>query len=453
MDLSAMDIYELLPQTNCSKCGHPTCLAFAMKLANKQVSLDECPDVSQEAKDKLASASAPPIKEVVLSRGDREVPLGKETVMYRHEETFHNQPGIGGVICDTDAESKVEEKLERYNDLTYERIGEIIEFEMIGIKEESGDPQQFAECVETVLAETDRIPVLMSEDPQAIETALAENEELADERPLIYAATEDNWEDMSEISVDYDVPLAVKGENLEELAELTPDIKDAGAEDLLLDPGARDPLSGVQEQTQIRRQALEKTFRPLGYPTIAIVSNEDPHESLMEACTYVCKYAGIILLEEAYKWQALPLTVLRQNIYTDPRVPPTVEAKVFEVGEDHEEDAPVLMTTNFALTYFTVASEVETSRVPSYIITVDTEGQSVLTAYSSENLTAEIAADALNDSGLEDKLSHKEVIIPGQIAVMSGSLEVESGWDVVVGPREASGIPNFLSDYSPNGES
>jgi len=452
MDLSAMDIYELLPQTNCGKCGHPTCLAFAMQLANKQVSLDDCPDVSEEAKQELASASAPPIREVVLSRGEREVPLGKETVMFRHEETFHNQPGLGGVVSDTLSQDEMEERIERYNDLTYERIGETIEFEIIGLREESGDPDQYAEFVGDVLARTDRIPVLMSEDPGAIEAALEGNEKLKEESPLIYAATADNWEEMASLAAENDIPLAVRGDGLDELAELTPEIKEEGVEELILDPGSEDPLTGLKEQTQIRRQALDKTFRPLGYPTIAFARSDDPHKSLIEACTYTCKYAGVILLEEAHRWQALPLTVLRQNIYTDPRVPPTVEAKVFEIGEDQDEKAPVLLTTNFALTYFTVASEVETSRIPSYIITVDTEGQSVLTAYSSENLTAENAADALNESGLADELAHKEVIIPGQIAVMSGSLEVESGWDVVVGPREASGLPNFLRDYSPDGE-
>ncbi|SDL08145.1 acetyl-CoA decarbonylase/synthase complex subunit gamma [Halarsenatibacter silvermanii] len=452
MDLSAMDIYELLPQTNCGKCGHPTCLAFAMQLANKQVSLDECPDVSEEAKAELASASAPPIKEVVVKRGDRELPLGMETVMFRHEETFHNQPGIGGTLSDTLSEDELEERLERYNDLTYERIGETIEFEVVGLNEESGDADQYADFVGQVLETCDRIPVLMSEDPEIIQTALDENEELKEEKPLIYAATEDNCEAMAEIAAENEIPLAVCGDGLEELAELTEKIEEAGAEELILDPGARDPLTGMQNQTQIRRQALENNFRPLGYPTMAFAAGEDAHETLMEACTYVCKYAGIILLEDARRWQALPVTVLRQNIYTDPRVPPTVEAKVFEVGEDHDENAPVLMTTNFALTYFTVASEVESSRVPSYIVTVDTEGQSVLTAYSSENLTAEVAANALNDTDLTDKIDHKEVIIPGHVAVMSGELEVESGWDVVVGPREASGLPGFLRDYSPNGQ-
>ncbi len=449
MALSAMEIYKLLPQTNCGDCGHPTCLAFAMQLANKQVSLDDCPHVSEEAKNELASASAPPIQLSKVGAGEQELELGKETVMYRHEETFHNQPGLGALVSDDLSDDELAEKFAEFKQFSFERIGEIIEFELVGVRNDSGDPDRFAEVVGLLLDNTDQIPALVSDDPEAIEKAFAENSALADKRPLIYAATADNCEELAAIAADKDAALVVEGNDLDELAELTPAVKEAGVENIFLNSGAEGPLENLQDVTQIRRQALNKSFRPLGYPTATLVEGDDPHELLLDASTFTCKYNDIILIEDAKAWQALPLTVLRQNIYTDPRVPPTVEAKAFEVGDEVGEDAPVLLTTNFALTYFTVASEVETSRVPSYILTVDTEGQSVLTAYSSENLNAEIAAKALKESGLEDKLAHKEVILPGYIAVMSGSLEVESGWDVVVGPREASGIPAFLRDYTP----
>ena len=449
MALSAMEIYKLLPQTNCGDCGFPTCLAFAMQLANKQVSLDDCPHVSEEAKQELASASAPPIQLVKVGSGEQEIELGKETVMYRHEESFHNQPGLGALVSDELDDEELQEKFSYFKKFSYERIGEQIAFELVGIRNDSGDPGRFAEVVGLLLENTGQIPVLISEDPEAVKKAFADNSDLADRRPLIYAATADNREKMAELAAGNDAALAVRGEGLEELAELTPDIKEAGVENILLNPGTDEPLETLQEMTQIRRQALKNNFRPLGYPTVSLVEGDDPQELLIDAATYTCKYNDIVLIENAKAWQALPLTVLRQNIYTDPRVPPTVEAQAFEVGEELDENAPVLLTTNFALTYFTVASEVESSRVPSYILTVDTEGQSVLTAYSSENLNAEIAAKALKESGLEDKLNHKEVIIPGYIAVMSGSLEVESGWDVVVGPREATGIAAFLRDYTP----
>ena len=69
MALTGLDIYKLLPKTNCKKCGRPTCLAFAMQLAQKKANLSDCPDVSEEAKKVLGAASAPPIKLVTVGTG------------------------------------------------------------------------------------------------------------------------------------------------------------------------------------------------------------------------------------------------------------------------------------------------------------------------------------------------------------------------------------------------
>ncbi|MEI6148125.1 MAG: (Fe-S)-binding protein, partial [bacterium] len=93
MALKALDIFKLLPKTNCKKCGSPTCLAFAMKLAQKQASLDQCPDVSEASKVELAGASAPPIRLVAIGVGPGKLEIGNETVMFRHEESFYHAPG------------------------------------------------------------------------------------------------------------------------------------------------------------------------------------------------------------------------------------------------------------------------------------------------------------------------------------------------------------------------
>lgn len=135
---------------------------------------------------------------------------------------------------------------------------------------------------------------------------------------------------------------------------------------------------------------------------------------------------------------------LRQNIYTDPQKPIQVKPGVYEVGAVTPK-SPVLMTTNFSLTYYNVAGDVEASRIPCYIVVVDTEGTSVLTAYSSDKLNADKAAAMLNDgAGIKEKVSHRRVIIPGLVATMAAKLKDASGWDVLVGPRESSGIPKFL---------
>lgn len=441
-----MDIYKLLPQTNCGECSVPTCLAFAMQLSKKQASLDDCPYADDEAKSALASASEPPIRLVKIGTGDNELEIGNETVMFRHEETFHHPCGIAVQITDELEGDDLDEKIEKINSLWFERVGEMIGVELIAVKETTGDAGKYANVVKQVVEKSKQTPILRSFDPSIIEAAFAESD-LAKKKPLIYAATSENFEKMAELAKNYEVPLAVYEEGLDELAEFTPKIKELDVNDLVLDTGARDMLKVMNDLTQIRRQALKNNFRPLGYPTIAFAGDGDGQNLVIEGSTYISKYANIVVVNEDEPWQVLPLLALRQNIYTDPRVPPTIESKIYEVGEV-TPDSPVLMTTNFSLTYYTILGEVEASRVPVYIIPIDTEGQSVLTAYSSENLNAEDAAKTIKEVGLEDMVNHKNIIIPGYVAVMSGALEAESGWNVTVGPREATSIPAFLRKYA-----
>lgn len=447
MALTAMDIYKLLPKTNCGKCGTPTCLAFAMQLANKKASLDQCPDASDEAKQALAAASEPPIALVKIGAGERELKIGNETVLFRHEESFYHPCGIAVQVSDDLDDDELDEKIAGIDGLWFERVGEDIGVELLAVKAESGDPDRFAGVVGKVLQGARQTPLLVSLDPSIIQAAFEANEDLAAARPLIYAATPDNCEEMTGLAKKYDVPLAVLADGIDQLAELTPKIKEMGVKEMVLDPGSGSTLGVMSDLTQIRRQALKNNFRPLGYPTIGFAGGEDARAMTLEATTYISKYAGVVVIDSCEAPHVLPLLTFRQNLYTDPRVPPAIEAKLYEVG-DVTADSTVLMTTNFALTYFTVLGEVEASKVPAYILVVDTEGQSVLTAYSSENLTAENTAKAIKDSGLEDRVNHRKIIIPGYVAVMSGALEAESGWDVSVGPREASAIPSFMREVA-----
>jgi acetyl-CoA decarbonylase/synthase complex subunit gamma len=105
-----------------------------------------------------------------------------------------------------------------------------------------------------------------------------------------------------------------------------------------------------------------------------------------------------------------------------------------------------MFTTNFSLTYYSVESDVEASRIPSYILVVDTEGTSVLTAYSGDKLNEKTVADAITKHEVEKLVKHRKLIIPGYVAVMSGKLEEATGWEVMVGPRECSMIPKYLQE-------
>ena len=184
-------------------------------------------------------------------------------------------------------------------------------------------------------------------------------------------------------------------------------------------------------------------FRPLGYPALAFVTANGPLDQVVEGTAYICKYAALLVTPELEPWQALALVTARQNIYTDPQKPIQVEPGVHTVGSP-DTDSPVLVTTNFSLTYFTVEADTEASRMPAWVVVVNTEGQSVMTAWAADKFNAESIARAVTDSGIAERVAHRRLVIPGGVAAISGKLEELCGWQVMVGPRESAGIPAFM---------
>ncbi|MCM8801465.1 MAG: acetyl-CoA decarbonylase/synthase complex subunit gamma [Candidatus Omnitrophica bacterium] len=441
MALSGLDIYKLLPKTNCRECGFVTCLAFAMQLAKKAVSLDKCPYLSEESKRALEASSLPPIRLVIIGEGDSKLEIGNETVLFRHEEKFHHPTGIGFIIDDNLSDSQIKKKLETINNLRFERVGQQLNVNLVAIRQNK-DKARFIEVVKLVSKETPLCLVLMSQDIEAQRETLSF---LFQKRPLIYHATSQNLNLMAELVKDYKLPLVVTEPDLEKMDKLTRELNKQGLENLVLDTGNKSIAKKLWDLTQIRRQALKKSNRALGYPTLVIVEDPDPYKEAIEAGSYILKYASIILMQNVESWQVLALLTLRQNIYTDPQKPLQIEPKLYPVGQATDK-SPLLVTTNFSLTYYTVLQEVESSKVPSYILSVDTEGMSVLTAWAAEKFTPDKIVQAMNKSGVNNIVSHNRLIIPGYVAVMSGDLQEQSGWQVIVGPKEAAGIPAFLKN-------
>ena len=192
-----------------------------------------------------------------------------------------------------------------------------------------------------------------------------------------------------------------------------------------------------------------KNFKPLGYPILAkVMDNKDSFIEGAKAAIAIAKYASIVVLSNIEKWKMLNLMTLRQNIYTDPQVPMRVEQKIYKIGNP-DENSPLLITTNFALTYFIVSGEIESSNVPSWLAVMDVEGQSVLTAWAAGKFVASRIAQFLKEAEIDKLVKHKELIIPGYVAVLSGALEEKlEGWKITVGPREASAIPSFLKKWA-----
>ena len=313
---------------------------------------------------------------------------------------------------------------------------------MVAVKCDSGDAATFKAAAEAVAGKTAKALILIAEDPAIMEAALPA---VAARKPLLYAATNDNYEKMVELAKAKGCPLAVRGRDLNDTAALVDKIVALGYKELVLDSGARETSRVLADLTQIRRLAVRKKFRSFGYPTIAFTAKDDPQEELVQAGVYVSKYAGIVVLKAAARQQLLPLLTWRQNLYTDPQKPIQVEPKLYSVGEP-TADSPVYCTTNFSLTYYIVEGEVEASRVPSRILSVDTGGISVLTAYADNKFTAETITAAMRKADLDNLVNHRKIVIPGYVAVLKGALEEESGWEVMVGPREASGISKFAKE-------
>ena len=445
MALTGVEIFKLLPKTNCKKCGFPTCLAFAMKLAQRQASLDACPDVSEEARQKLGEASAPPVRPIILGAGDRAVKTGEETVLFRHDKRFVNPCVFALEIKDTLGEADIEKKIEEILHSEIDRVGQKLRIDAIALTNDSNDAGRFETAAKVIAQRVPDMPLIIcTANPRAAENA---TKLFAGKKPVLYGANSMNAEAMANIAKSYKATLGVAASasgGLNELADLTERIKKSGIEDMVIDSGARKAKDILEHNTLIRRAAIKKNFKPLGYPVITFAGREDNLVETLIASLGVAKYSSIIVLSSIEKWKNLALFTLRQNIYTDPQVPMQVEQKVYNIGEPTPE-SPLLITTNFSLTYFIVSGEVENSRVPSYLAVMDCEGLSVLTAWAAGKFTASKIAQFIKESGVESNIKHRELIIPGYVAILSGAIEDKlEGWKVTVGPREANGIPAFM---------
>ena len=445
MPLTGIEIFKLLPKTNCGDCGVPTCLAFAMQLAAGKAELSACPHVSEEAKAQLTEAAAPPIRSVTIGVGDKALKVGGETVMFRHEKRFENPPGFAILVSDTMDESEIDSRLERFSKLQYERVGLTLRPELVAVRNDSEQVEKFEAVVNKVKQKSDGGIILISDNPDVLAAGL---KACADHKPLVYAATRDNLERVADLAKESSCPVAVKASNLEELGQLANKLTEAGVKDIVLDSGSRTLRQAFEDQIYIRKAALGK-FRSLGFPTIVFPCEmtDDPMKEAVIASVFVAKYGGIIVLSDFQGHSLFPLLVERLNIFTDPQRPLATTEGIYEIGGPNE-NSPVLISTNFSLTYFIVSGEIENSKVPSYLLVKDTEGLSVMTSWAAGKFVADAIAPFVKKSGIEDKIKHRKLIIPGYAAAESGGLEEElPGWEIMVGPREGAHIPAYLKEW------
>jgi acetyl-CoA decarbonylase/synthase complex subunit gamma len=441
MALTGLQIFKLLPKTNCGECGVPTCMAFAMNLAAKKADLAACPYASEEAKKTIGAASKPPIRLVKIGPPEAEVAVGNETVMFRHEKTFVHPAALAMAFSDNESLSEISHQLAAVREYCLERVGEKLRLDLVLVENCSEEVKPFLELVKTAAGSTGKGMILKSKKAEALDAAL---QVLAEQRPLVHAATPENADALAALAVKYKAPLVARAASLDALAALTSKLASLGVSDIVLELPSDNLAAALQYNTVMRKVALKSAFEPLGYPIMNFVTGREAPAMVADACTLLCKYASILVLDRLDFAALLPLMMLRQNIYTDPQKPIQVEPKMYAIG-DPGPDSPVIATTNFSLTYFLVSGEIENAGVPAHLLIVESEGMSVLTAWAAGKFSGAKVAAAVKAAGLEKQLKKRRLIIPGYVSQISGEIEEGlPGWEVLVGPSEAADLGPFL---------
>ena len=439
MALKGLDIFKLSPKKNCKECGSPTCMAFCMKVAQGAVSLDKCPYFSEEALATLNSATAPLMK--TISVGEHK--LGGETVLFRHEKTLVNKNLFAVCLC-TDCADKADEKLAEIAKVDYERIGERMYVESIFVANKQSDPAVYAELVKKAAA-TGRTLILECWDVECAKAALA----VAGKNAILDGATPENWEAMNAVATEAGVALGVWAENISDLYDTVKKLEAAGNKNLVLDVTGKNAKETLANAVLVRRTALKQEDRTFGYPSIvnvAKIAHGDARLQTALAAMFVEKYASIIVMSSMTYAQALPLYGLRQNIFTDPQKPMKVEAKIYPIN-GADENSPIALTVDFALTYFLVSGELERSGQPVNLVITDASGMSVLTAWAAGKLSSSTIKKTFEELDIANKIKNRTLIIPGKVAVMKGEIQEKlPEFNVVVGPLEAVQLPKYMKD-------
>lgn len=462
-EISPIDVYKLLPKTNCGECHEANCMAFATRLVNGELLLADCPPLFtadyRVPRENLASLLAPPVRTVTIGTGDHAITIGGKYVLQRHDFTYHNPTPIAIDVHDLMPEAELLERIRQIEQFAYNYIGRTLTLNAITVRSVSGNPEKFGNAVKTITG-VSRIPlILCALDPAVMAAGLAEAKE---RRPLIYAATGTNWKEMADLALACKAPLAIFAPNdIALLRSLAKTLLACGIQDLVLDPGTftDEGLSDtITDFTLIRTAATKQFDELLGFPLLGVpltvwTGSELSDDVLkwreaITASMLLSRYADLLIMHSLDGWVLLPQLIWRFNLYTDPRKPVSVEAGIRIFGRP-DTKSPVLITTNYALTYFTVESDIKAANLDCYLIVADTGGLSVESAVAGRNFTAGDIAAALKSNDIASLVGHSTLIIPGLAARLSGETEEATGWTILVGPKDSSGLSLYIREHWP----
>ncbi|HOK39612.1 MAG TPA: acetyl-CoA decarbonylase/synthase complex subunit gamma [bacterium] len=437
MALTGLQIFKLLPNKNCKECGVPTCLAFAMKIAAKSVEPTLCPYISQEALEKLNAEQAPPVKVLKFNINNNIYEIGGETVLYRHDKIFVNRTLIGFNLDDDLDDDVFQKRVNQIINFKYERIGEVYYPEIIGLTNKTNNKDNFLKKYK-IVSQTEKIIILSKINFEILKEIL--NIEKNNNRIIINNVDEKVLEEIKEIVKEKEIKIVLESDNVNNLLKLTENANKIGLKNLLIKFKQKNISDLLVNNYRIRRLAIIENNKNGGFPIFTEC------QSIYEAIAGICKYSSIIILNEFDLLSLKTLLILRQNIYTDPRKPLQIEPGVYKIGNP-DENSPLLVTTNFSLTYFIVSGEIANSAFSARLVITDSEGMSVLTAWSANKFNSTIITKAIKTFNVENEIKHRKIIIPGYVAVLKGELEDElKNWQIMVGPQEAADLPDYLKE-------
>ncbi|TFG06122.1 MAG: acetyl-CoA decarbonylase/synthase complex subunit gamma [Promethearchaeota archaeon] len=464
---SPLDIYALLDKSNCKECGYDTCMAYATDLLERKVRLEDCTHLMQDPKqrknlNKLKEITTPPQKPVRIGVGEKEVTIGGEEVLMRHQLTFYNETAIFAEVPDDLSESELEERAKYLDDLKIERIGDTLEVNGIALRCVSGDADKFKSAAQKISASSSLPIMLCCLNPDIL---LAAAEGIKDKKPLLYAATKDTWEKIGTFAVKNQLPLVASSPNLDELLSLSATLQKLGSNQIVLDPGTFFGPGNItltyDDIMQLRIAAIDKEDPNAGWPVMGVpasywtqveIGNKDElwrhqfQEIIMGSIMISIATSLIVIHTGGHvddKWGLLALMTMRQTIYSDPRIYPAVDAGLYEIGEPGPM-APIFVTSNYRMTKIPVEQDLKGANLDCYLLVVDSEGIGIESAVAGGQFNASSIAEAAKEFKAFDKVDHRILILPGMAARLSGALEDEADAWVVVGPRDSSGIPKYI---------
>ena len=433
MAMTGLQIYKLLPSTNCKKCGYATCLAFGMALSSGKTTDEKCESMSDSLRNTLKEASLTPVRECVFGNEKNQYKIGGEKVIFRHEETFYNLPCIAPCLSDDLPEDEFIRRAEIVNNYKVIRAGVELKTGALAIEHKNGDLSKYVSLVDI-----EKPIIVISDDPKPVYELL---EKQPERHPLIISKNASD-DDIKKWSLEYKSGVTIFGDSVEQLHEKAEKIGEL--KNVVF-------CSNVDFKEQVLQSSISRFsaihYRQKTHPFITLLNSiANIEEEIMLAGCAVQRFFGCIITSFESFEKILPLLTLANGVYSDPRRPVQVEPKLYPINNP-DENSPVFVTTNFSLTHFLVSSELEASRKPAWLLIVDTDGTSLLTAWASDKFNAETIHEAMKKNDVESKISHKNLVICSYVYSMKDEIEEKTGWKVIQGTGEASGLSTWVKNF------